>query len=156
MQSRRYEYKYLIDGQFECVGFPNRTWGLDDVNYDAGTPMMPPVGIWDYCTDVSTDVPGDLPRPVVTIHLAQNYPNPFRARTAIQFDAVEPGNAVIQVFDVTGRKVRTLLERRVDEGAHVVHWNGVDDLGRSVSPGVYFYTLKLGGGSATKRMIYLP
>ena len=149
-------YKYLINGNFECFGFPNRNLNLDDTVYSLGNPLIPPVGIWDYCSDVSTDVPGDLPKPRITLHLAQNYPNPFHARTSIRFEAVEPGEAELEIYDVNGRLVKALLRRAVDPGLHLAQWNGDDDQGRQVSPGVYFYRLTLNGERATKRLVVLP
>jgi hypothetical protein len=148
------QYKYLINDTFECSGYPDRTLTLDDVNYSVAVPQVPPVGIWDYCTDITTGVP-DGPKPKVTLHLAQNYPNPFSPRTSIEFRAERPGRAVLEVYDVAGRKVATLLDGNVDEGIHVAQWNGRDDLGRQVRPGVYFYTLKLDGQRETRRMILL-
>ncbi len=147
-------YKYLINDTFECAGYPDRSLTLDDVNYSTAVPQMPPVGIWDYCSDITTGVP-DGPKPKVTLHLAQNYPNPFSPRTSIEFRAEKPGRAVLEVFDVAGRKVTTLLDGSVDEGLHVAQWNGRDDLGREVRPGVYFYTLSLSGQRETRRMILL-
>ena len=147
------EYKYVINDQYECAGYPNRTLTLDDVNYDTTNPMTPPVGIWDYCSDITTGVPADLPRPKVTLHLAQNYPNPFGPRTSIEFRTERGGDAVLEIYDVAGRKVRTLLNGPVDPGLHIVQWNGRDDSGRGVKQGVYFYTLRVGTEQVTRRMV---
>src|SRR6185436_9694547 len=64
-------------------------------------------------------------------------PNPFSASTAITFDVPRAGHARVEVFDASGRRVTTLLDREVGAGAHSVRWEGVDDVGRRVRPGLY-------------------
>jgi len=84
--------------------------------------------------------------PTVT-SLAQNYPNPFNAETNISFDLAEAGNVSLNVYDITGRLVVTLVDGQMDAGSHVVAWDA-----SSVSSGVYFYKLTAGDYSATKSM----
>ena len=84
--------------------------------------------------------------PTVT-SLAQNYPNPFNAATNISFDLAEAGNVSLNVYDITGRLVVTLVDGQMDAGQHVVVWDG-----SSVSSGVYFYKLSTGDYTATKSM----
>jgi hypothetical protein len=115
------------------------------------------VAVWDYCADV-TGVPdgeaGGL-RPDVTLHLAQNYPNPFGARTTIEFRVETAGRATLDVFDVAGRRVRALLDDEVDTGLHLVQWDGRDESGREVPPGIYFYSATVNGARDTRRMVLL-
>ncbi len=149
-------YKYLINDGYECMGYPDRVLTLDDVAYSTSVPQVPPVGIWDYCSDITTGLP-DLPgRGGRTLNLAQNYPNPFGSSTVIEFRLDTPGRADLTVFDVAGRKVKSLVSGRTGEGLHVVQWDGRDDAGRSVRPGVYFYTLEVNSTTTTRRMILLP
>jgi hypothetical protein len=83
--------------------------------------------------------------------LKPSRPNPFRLGegTSISFRVPEGvGSSVsLEIFDVAGRRVRTLYEGRVAEGEiQTVHWNGVDDAGVDAAPGVYFYRLRTGSG----------
>lgn len=71
-------------------------------------------------------------------------PNPYRASTRIAFDLPRAGIVRLQVFDVTGRRVRTLIDAPMDGGTYTVPWLGRDDAGRRVPPGIYFYRLESG------------
>jgi flagellar hook assembly protein FlgD len=85
--------------------------------------------------------------------LYQNRPNPARSATTITFDVVEAGNASLEVFDLAGRRVRTLYDGPADAGAHEISWNLDDDAGRPVPPGVYLYRLESGGESTYRRLV---
>jgi hypothetical protein len=74
-------------------------------------------------------------------HLFQNAPNPFRVSTRIDFALARESLVTIEVFDVSGRRVRTLLAESRGPGTHTAVWNGLDESGREVSPGIYFYKL---------------
>ncbi|MEJ2721783.1 MAG: aryl-sulfate sulfotransferase, partial [bacterium] len=70
-------------------------------------------------------------------HLQQNYPNPFNPQTTIAFEITTPGRVKLEIFDVNGRFVVTLVDDELDAGTHVSTWRGRDRLGRPVSSGVY-------------------
>ncbi len=70
--------------------------------------------------------------------LLPNYPNPFRDATSVAFQLSESGRVTIAIYDVSGRLVRTLLDRRHDAGASSVRWDGRDESGRPVASGTYF------------------
>lgn len=92
--------------------------------------------------------------------LEQNYPNPFNPETAIRYSLPEAGNVALAVFDVNGRRVATLESGMKPAGAHAVRWNGLDDAGKRVTSGIYFYRLTAtaaNGGvqTMTKKMTIL-
>ncbi|MGD1047645.1 MAG: LamG-like jellyroll fold domain-containing protein [Candidatus Krumholzibacteriaceae bacterium] len=87
--------------------------------------------------------------------LMQNFPNPFNPSTVLTFDLVSPAHVTIQIFDVSGRLLRTLLDERQDAGRHHVEWNGINGNGSSVPSGIYFYRMQTQGYSATKKMIII-
>ena len=79
--------------------------------------------------------------------LAQNAPNPFNPSTTLRFAVPSDGAVQMAVYDVTGRHVRTLVDRHVEAGEHSVVWDGRDDAGRSAASGVYIVRLALSGES---------
>jgi hypothetical protein len=87
-----------------------------------------------------------------TLH--QNYPNPFNAQTKIEFET-SGGHATLEVFDITGARVSTLVNQNLGPGRHEVIWDGRDRNGKPVSSGVYFYRLKSAGNDDIRKMALL-
>jgi len=81
-----------------------------------------------------------------------NYPNPFNAATLIPFDLAFSGKVTLGVFDVLGRKVRTLMEEPMSTGHYTILWDGRDDEGHPVASGCYFYRLRASTFSESKAM----
>jgi len=81
-----------------------------------------------------------------------NSPNPFEGRTDIRFDLPASQQVHLYVFDVGGRRVRTLWSGRAAAGASFVRWDGRDADGREVNSGVYFYRLEAGEQTAVRKM----
>lgn len=84
--------------------------------------------------------------------LKQNHPNPFNPNTRISFTIPEAEHVQLQIFNVNGRKVRTLVDGSLEAGEHTYEWDSTDDAGRKVATGVYFYRLTAGDVTATKKM----
>ena len=87
--------------------------------------------------------------------LVGNYPNPFNPSTTIKFALAEAGNVSIEIFNVRGQKVRTLLNEFLSPERYSIEWNGFDDNGRVVGSGVYFYLMKTVDHVETKRMVLM-
>jgi hypothetical protein len=87
--------------------------------------------------------------------LHQNVPNPFNPTTTIAFEVAVPGRVDLSIYDVSGRRIRTLVSRPLPRTRHTVEWDGRDDNGVIVSTGVYFYRLKTRDFHATKKMLLL-
>jgi immune inhibitor A len=85
--------------------------------------------------------------------LSQNYPNPFNPSTTISFSLPDAGNATLEIYDISGRKVATLVDGPVEAGVTEVKWGGRDDRGRPVASGVYFYRLEAGDDESTSKMV---
>jgi len=84
-----------------------------------------------------------------------NYPNPFRNQTQIHFTLPEARAVTVSVYDVTGRRVATLLNQSLRAGPHEVQWDGRSSTGRTLSSGVYLYRVEAGEYSQTRRMVLI-
>jgi flagellar hook assembly protein FlgD len=87
--------------------------------------------------------------------LKQNYPNPFNPVTMIEYSIPSRTRVNIEIFNVLGQKVQTLVNEMKPAGTYWIEWNGNDDAGRSVSTGVYLYHISAGGVMQTKKMLLL-
>jgi hypothetical protein len=84
--------------------------------------------------------------------LVGNYPNPFNPSTTIQFSLKQSGNARVEVFNLLGQKITTLINERMEAGNHSLVWSGKDSRGNDVSSGIYFYKLVTDDYSSTRKM----
>ncbi len=87
--------------------------------------------------------------------LNNNYPNPFNPTTTISFSIAKSGNVNLDIYNVKGQKVKTLLNSVQTAGDHSAVWNGKDDNNNNLSSGVYFYKLQTEGYTSTKKMLLL-
>jgi flagellar hook assembly protein FlgD len=95
---------------------------------------------------------GNLPRTA----LFQNYPNPFNPSTQIQFTLEKAEKVRLDVFNILGQRVRTMLAgEEFSAGPYTFIWNGRDDNGSSVASGTYFYKLTTPSYSQTKKMMFI-
>jgi hypothetical protein len=85
--------------------------------------------------------------------LGPNAPNPFNHATSIRFDLPQESQTDLDVYDVSGRMVRSLLHERFPAGSHVVVWDGIGADGQRVQGGVYFTRLKVGGEVRSRRIV---
>jgi alpha-amylase len=91
------------------------------------------------------------------IAFAAPSPNPARGDVAFRFDlARDAARAELAVFDVRGRRVRTLLAGALPAGRHAAQWDGRDDAGRAAPAGLYFARVSAGAASATRRVVLAP
>ena len=88
--------------------------------------------------------------------LHQNYPNPFNPSTQISFDVPEGSELVrLNIYNILGKKVSTLLNNVVNPGKHKVEWNAKDNEGNPVASGIYFYELSSSSFTARKKMLLI-
>ena len=91
----------------------------------------------------------------VQMKIIGNYPNPFNPETTIEFSIPESGHVTIDVYNVAGQKVRSLLSQNMPAGTNNLVWDGKNDLGSSVSTGVYFFRMQMGKTVLNHRMMLL-
>ena len=106
--------------------------------------------------EVTVGVAADDPTiPDVTV-LNGNYPNPFSGSTAISFSLKETGNVSIDIYNMKGQLVKTLVDNELAANNHSITWNGRDNNNNEVSSGMYFYKMSVGNEySSIKKMVIL-
>ena len=92
---------------------------------------------------------------VKDFELYQNYPNPFNPSTTIQYVLPKEGFVDLSIYNILGKRIITLVQKVQSSGKYSVSWSGKNEKGTNISSGIYFYVLKAGGYSLTKKMIYL-
>jgi flagellar hook assembly protein FlgD len=85
--------------------------------------------------------------------LAQNYPNPFNPVTTIKYDLPEDSFVHLDIYDLLGREVKTLLNEVVKAGYKVVSWEGKDNNGNPVSTGMYIYRLTVNSAESNEGIL---
>jgi hypothetical protein len=74
-------------------------------------------------------------------NLSQNYPNPFNPTTKIEYDLPVSAGVRIEIFDILGRRVKTLIDERKETGFYTTMWDGRNNYGKEVASGVYLYRI---------------
>jgi hypothetical protein len=105
------------------------------------------------CMAPALAVPPTIARTDFT--LGQNEPNPFQRSSLIRFTLPTSGPISLKIYDVTGRRVRSLVDGWLMAGSHQRIWEGTDDDGTPARAGVYFYRLSTPRGALSRRMILL-
>ena len=125
--------------------YSNIAWGTVESfnsNMDSGS-LRNPTGIND-----DNLIPKEF-------FLSQNYPNPFNPTTTISYGLPKDSNVKIEIFNLLGQKVTTIIDDKEKAGYKSLIWNGKDNAGQSVSSGVYFYRIDTGDRQLTKKMMLL-
>jgi uncharacterized protein (TIGR02145 family) len=164
-------YRYLGDGSYDLVGYSAYFWSSTE--YVSGTAWSRRLSY--YYSDLGrngyykgfgfsvrcvNDIPVGIDEHGGAEHpnafrLAQNYPNPFNPTTNIEFNLPRVSNVSLDVFNILGQRVMTLVDKLLAAGSHTAIWNGQDASGNTVSSGTYLYRLTSGDFVETKRMILL-
>ncbi len=92
-------------------------------------------------TDINSNADIGL---VSNYKLKQNYPNPFNPATTIQYQISENQNVKLQIYNIMGKLIKTLVDSEQNVGYHSVIWNGKDNYGQNVASGIYIYKLQAG------------
>jgi len=107
---------------------------------------------YEFTPEYPTGIEGELNKPL-TFELAQNYPNPFNPETTIKFQLPIAQKTTLQIYNVLGQKVATLVDDKLSAGSYSLRWKGINDIGSRVSSGVYFYRIESGDFVKTRKML---
>jgi hypothetical protein len=130
---------------------------MGSVNFgpvNGGNSFTPQIVTGSLYYGISTDIQSQNVIPS-EYGLAQNYPNPFNPITQIDYVIPAAGQINLDVYNLLGQKIKTLVSEYKSAGQYSVSWNATDESGRSVPSGVYFYRLTSKDFADTKRMMLL-
>jgi hypothetical protein len=136
-------YKYENNGWEKQASF------LDENSVCA---QVKKLGVYRLVYDAKQEHITGIPK---TYQLFQNFPNPFNPQTVIKYDLPNPDHVKITVYNILGRKVKTLVDEQQEAGYKSVNWDGKDDQGIGVASGIYFYKIETSGFEKTRKMVLL-
>jgi serine protease len=108
--------------------------------------------IHTYDPTVSVEEP-PAENPPLAFRLAQNQPNPFNPSTDIRFTVPAAGPVDLAVYDLTGRRIRTLVAETLAAGDHSIRWDGNDEQGTPLASGLYLYRVSAGSQTQMRKMM---
>ncbi len=134
-----------------CIdaGHPDIADSILSCDWGLGT-ILSDMGAYSGGDSIHVGIGGPIIELPLRFALLQNYPNPFNTVTIIEYSLPEPSDVTIDVYDILGRRVETLIDIEQLAGQHQVAWQAHDK-----STGVYFYKIQAGGYSDTRKMILL-
>jgi len=150
-------YNVYVDGNLEgtTTELTYDVMGLAAGDYTFGVAAYYSSGNESDIITVDYNVDADDPVIPAVTTLKGNYPNPFNPVTKIAFSLSEDANVTIDIYNVRGEKIKTLIDGAMAADNYLVNWNGTDDNQNSVASGVYFYKMKAGRYTSTKKMILM-
>ena len=126
---------------------------LDDIRiYNYALSYNSIQDLYDFVNDVEDEIDNQAPQ---QFNLMQNYPNPFNSQTKIQFEIPISSKIRVDIFNILGQKVKTLLNDQKEPGYYIINWNGENDFGEAVNSGIYLLKLSSELYSSAMKMILL-
>jgi hypothetical protein len=132
-----------IQGKVICLGFP-----LETVANDSLFNSVIRKSIYYFFPELN-GISDNMNTPV-KFELAQNYPNPFNPATVIKYSIPQSGLVTLRIYDVLGNEVKALVNGMQTQGEHIVNFNAA-----GLSSGIYFYTIKAGSYTQTRKMMLI-
>lgn len=111
--------------------------------------------VYKYTARGPVSVPGHPVGAVSDFRLEQNYPNPFNPTTTISYHLAETVDVELNIYNLSGQRIRTLLSGRKEAGSHSLAWDGKNDVGDEVASGLYLYKLRAGEFFQSHKMILI-
>ena len=162
------EFFTIQNGQLVSIGSMKYDGRIVSASYTSFFPeknvmvLAAQGGLWVYDIEYTEYVSdSDLVTPQLKTELLGNYPNPFNPETTIRFNVgnafihSEPVHVLIDIYNIRGQKVRSLLDGLFESGSNTVVWDGRDDSGRELGSGVYLYRMMAGEETSVRKMVLL-
>jgi len=126
---------------------------LDDIRiYDYALSFQEIKDLYDIITSVNDRLGDFIPEQNI---LYQNYPNPFNNQTIIKYQIKDAGFVFLEIYNIIGEKVITLVNKEEMSGYYSIPWDGKDALGEYVASGIYFYQLRINNFTLSRKLIIL-
>lgn len=151
LRGRRY-YQYIRPTTIGAGGavtwpssyvFPTLDWKAENLDVEEPPDLETPGGVY-----INEGVPS-------VYNLEQNYPNPFNPATMITYRIPERVRVRIDVYNMLGQKITTLLDQEQDAGTHSILWDARTDTRNTITSGVYFLKMQAGAFTQIRKMLYL-
>jgi len=131
---------------------PNTQTNPDIIFSTRQYPNLPRIQSHYYKSNHSNSIDDKPNRIPESIELFQNYPNPFNSSTLIRYKLHKKGNVTLSIFDITGRKIKTLVHEIKPAGEHSIIWDSSNNSGQQVGSGIYIYRLKSNAFIQSKKL----
>ncbi len=145
-QSTETNYSYTDETTFEDTEY---FYWLQSAEYDGTMEFFGPIAV------KTGKIGNEAPVIPLVTQLNGAYPNPFNPSTTISFDIAEKVKVTIDIFNIKGQKVKSLVNQEIAPGRHSIIWSGLDDNHRRVATGVYFYKMQAGKYSQIDKMLMM-
>jgi subtilisin-like proprotein convertase family protein len=125
-----------------------RGWDGSTYQYNTSAPHNIQITVYPTGVDENKEIPK-------TFAIHQNFPNPFSERTEIKYQLPEECDVELAIYNVTGGRVKTIIDKKQSPGYYSAYWSGKDSRGRNVPAGTYFLTCKAGKFEDSKKILKL-
>ena len=147
-------YGALAEEALEA-GVPEMTWTWDVWAFDGFEATSSSSGPRDIHVDISDMLGIDGENLPTVFALHNNYPNPFNPVTNINYDIPEVSDVTLEIYNVMGQRVRTLVQGSHEPGRYQIRWNATNDLGQGLSSGMYIYRIQAGDFVSVKKLVLM-
>ena len=136
-------------------GVPEMTWSWDVWAWDGFEVTPSSSGPRELHVDVSDMLGIDGETLPTEFALHNNYPNPFNPVTNILYDIAEVSDVTLEIYNVMGQRVRTLVNGSHEPGRYQITWNATNDFGQGLSSGMYIYRIQAGDFVSVKKLVLM-
>ena len=109
----------------------------------------------EFSVSITDNLKVDKPIGPENFHIVSNYPNPFNASTLVKYILPASGKVQASIVDIRGQLVKSLFNDIQESGEKVIRWNGLNDKGKKVPSGIYFFTLQNNAKRHIKKVTYV-
>ena len=149
----------LVDGNYQIEWWNCETGEIDSINYaianNGNLVVNAPKVLWDGAYKIDFVVNIDNSYVEKSNFLYQNYPNPFYDKTKIKYNLPEDSKVKLIIYNIFGKEIKTIVNAEQPEGLNSVIWDGKNNTGKTVSPGIYIYRIITDKFEESRSLIFI-